>query len=200
MATQPAPRPAVQHCYGVLLHHRLAWWLVEFPELDAAPVRARKLSGRLTPALADWLRSETGDAGLPAEVTALHPDSRRWSGEFSCVRAAGSVDLYDIDAHPWGSDAGELELRLARTMIDATIRPLPSGFTSVFFDLPSENQPVLAIRLSGYSCATFELMTARYMPTYRPRSPWRDISNDAVSDSGSDILGWREAADWIGPV
>src|SRR3546814_3556907 len=40
-------------------------------------------------------------------------------------------------------------------------------------------------------------MTARYMPTYRPRSPWRDISNDAVSDSGSDILGWREAADWI---
>ncbi|MFD1960331.1 hypothetical protein ACFSHP_17560 [Novosphingobium panipatense] len=43
-------------------------------------------------------------------------------------------------------------------------------------------------------------MTARYMPTYRPRSPWRDISNDAVSDSGSDILGWREAADWIGPV
>ena len=99
-----------------------------------------------------------------------------------------------------GSDAGELELRLARTMIDATIRPLPSGFTSVFFDLPSENQPVLAIRLSGYSCATFELMTARYMPTYRPRSPWRDISNDAVSDSGSDILGWREAADWIGPV
>ncbi|MFD1960499.1 hypothetical protein ACFSHP_18660 [Novosphingobium panipatense] len=90
MATQPAPRPAVQHCYGVLLHHRLAWWLVEFPELDAAPVRARKLSGRLTPALADWLRSETGDAGLPAEVTALHPDSRCWSGEFSCVRAAGA--------------------------------------------------------------------------------------------------------------
>src|SRR3546814_377821 len=111
-----------------------------------------------------------------------------------------SSDLLEFDAHPWGSDAGELELRLARTMIDATIRPLPSGFTSVFLDLPSENQPVLAIRLSGYSCATFELMTARYMPTYRPRSPWRDISNDAVSDSGSDILGWREAADWIGPV
>src|SRR3546814_14342436 len=85
-------------------------------------------------------------------------------------------------------------------MIDATIRPLPSGFTSVFFDLPSENQPVLAIRLSGYSCATFGLMTARYMPTYRPRSPWRAISTDAVSDSGRDTLGLREAADWIGPV
>ena len=200
MHAQSTPARITHHCFGIIMHHRLAWWLVEFPDLDATPLRARKLSGRLTPALADWLRSETGDASLPAEVTALHPDSRCWSGEFSCARAAGSDDLYDIDAHPWSSDAGELELRLARTMIDATIRPLPSGFTSVFFDLPSENQPVLAIRLSGYSCATFELMTARYMPTYRPRSPWRDISNDAVSDSGSDILGWREAADWIGPV
>src|SRR3546814_18101683 len=114
MATQPAPRPAVQHCYGVLLHHRLAWWLVEFPELDAAPVRARKLSGRLTPALADWLRSETGDAGLPAEVTALHPDSRCWSGEFSCVRAAGSVALSELHPHPWASAAGQPALQFAR--------------------------------------------------------------------------------------
>ncbi|GAY20627.1 hypothetical protein [Sphingobium fuliginis] len=33
-----------------------------------------------------------------------------------------------------------------------------------------------------------------------PRSPWRDISGDAVGDSGSDIIGWCEAADWIRPV
>lgn len=82
-------------------------------------------------------------------------------------------------------------------MIDATLHPVPAGFVSVSIALPPENQPVLAIRLSGYSCSTFELLTARYMPTFRPRSPWRDISNDAVADTGSDIIGWREAADWI---
>src|SRR3546814_19575774 len=96
MPPSPAPRPAVMHCFAVLCHRPLACWLVECPARGASPVRARKRSGRLTPALADWLRSETGDAGLPAEVTALHPDSRCWSGEFSCVRAAGSVDLYEI--------------------------------------------------------------------------------------------------------
>ncbi|MDF0543860.1 hypothetical protein PX699_16020 [Sphingobium sp. H39-3-25] len=192
--------PVAAHCYGIILHHRLAWWLVEFPELDAIPIRARRLSGKLTAGMADWLRAETGDAGLAADVAALNPESRCWSGEFSAVPTAGADDLFDIDAHPWGSEAGELETRLARTMIDATLHPIPSGFISVFGALPRENQPVLAIRLSGYTCATFELITARHMPTYRPRSPWRDISGDAVSDSGSDIIGWCEAADWIRPL
>lgn len=191
---------ATAHCYGVIIHHRLAWWLVEFPELDAAPVRARRLSGMLTPAMADWLRAETDDAGLAADVAALNPESRCWAGEFSTVPTASAADVFDVDAHPWGSEAGELETRLARTMIDATLHPVPAGFISVFGAVPRENQPVLAIRLSGYTCATFELITARHMPTYRPRSPWRDISGDAVSDSGSDIIGWREAADWIGPL
>ena len=84
-------------------------------------------------------------------------------------------------------------------MIDTTLHPVPSGFISVFAALPPENQPVLAVRISGYTCSTFELITGRYMPTYRPRSPWRDISGDAVSDSGSDIIGWRSAVDWIKP-
>ena len=198
---KPAPsNTAAAHCYGIVLHHRLAWWLVEFPELDAAPTAARKLSGKLTPGMADWLRSETGDAGLAADVAALHPQSRCWSGEFSYLPAAGAADQIDIDAHPWGSEAGELETRLARTMIDATLHPVPAGFISVVTGLPPENQPVLAIRLSGYTCSTFELLTARHMPTYRPRSPWRDISADAVSDSGSDIIGWQPAADWIRPI
>jgi hypothetical protein len=38
------------------------------------------------------------------------------------------------------------------------------------------------------------------MPDYRPRSPWRDISGDAVSESGSDILGWKSARDWLMPI
>ena len=31
--------------------------------------------------------------------------------------------------------------------------------------------PMLAIRLSGYTGSIFKLVTARCMPTYRPRSP-----------------------------
>ena len=85
-------------------------------------------------------------------------------------------------------------------MVDATLFPIPSGFVSVFASLPPDDVPVLAIRVSGYVHATFELLTARHMPAYRPRSPWRDIANDAVSDSGSDILGWTLATDWIRPI
>jgi hypothetical protein len=116
------------------------------------------------------------------------------------IRARGAEDRFDIDAHPWGAEARELDNRLARPMVDATLFPIPSGFTSVFVSLPDENVPVLALRLSGYTCATFELLTARYMPSYRPRSPWRDLSNDAVTDSGCDILGWTPATDWIEPA
>lgn len=199
MNARPAPNRRPQHGYGIIMHHRLAWWLVEFPDLDAPPLRARKLTGRLTPALTDWLRADTGDTRLGNDVAALNPDCSCWSGEFSVVPSGPGTDLFDIDAHPWGAEASELEIRLARTMIDATLHPVPSGFVSVLAAVPRENQPVLAIRLSGYTCATFELLTALYMPTYRPRSPWRDISHDAVGDSGSDIIGWREAADWIMP-
>ena len=198
MAIQTAN--AARHCYGLVLHHRLHWWLVEFPELDVIPVAARKLSGRLTPALADWLRREPAEAALANEVASLNPESRCWSGEFSYVPSDADPALCDIDAHPWGAEAGELEARFARALIEMTLHPIPSGFVSVLTASPPENQPVLAIRLSGYICATFEVMTARHMPTHRPRSPWRDLSGDAVSDSGSDILGWRGAADWLTPA
>ncbi|MDE8650604.1 hypothetical protein [Novosphingobium album (ex Liu et al. 2023)] len=200
MHARSAAVPSADHCYGIIMHHRLAWWLVEFPEPDAPPLRARKLSGRLTPALADWLRRETREPRLAGDVAALNPESRCWSGEFSCRPSRADAGIFDIDAHPWGAEAGELETRLARTMIDATLQPVPAGFISVFTALPPENQPVLAIRLSGYTCSTYELLTARHMPTYRPHSPWRDISADAVGDSGSDIIGWQSAATWIRPT
>lgn len=88
---------------------------------------------------------------------------------------------------------------LARTMVEATLFPISSGFISVFGALPEDDVPVLAIRASGYVSATFEVITACYMPTYRPNSPWRDLSGDSVNDSGSEILGWAAAEDWIKP-
>lgn len=76
---------------------------------------------------------------------------------------------------------------------------LPEGFISVEAGLPDHDRPVLAIRKSGYITCQFEILTARYMLTYRPNSPWRDISNDAVSDTGDQILGWREMPEWFDP-
>lgn len=192
--------PSVEHCYGIVLHHRARWWLVEFPELDVKPVAAYRLTGKMTPAMRDRLRSTTGDLGLADDIAVLNPESSVWAGEFSRCPARHGEGEFDIDANPWNSAADELETRFARTMIDSLIRPLPPGFTSVLDELPEDDKPVLAVRLSGYICATFELLTARHMPTYRPRSPWRDISGDAVSDSGSDILGWMPAHEWLLPA
>src|SRR3546814_12847058 len=104
----PSARDAV-HSYGVILHHRLAWWLVDFPQLDAMPLRARKLSGRLTPALAGWLRAAPGDPGLVGAVAALNPDIRSWAGEFSPVPPPNHATLFDILAQPWAPPAAECD-------------------------------------------------------------------------------------------
>lgn len=76
---------------------------------------------------------------------------------------------------------------------------LPAGFTPIDESLPTEDRAVLAIRKSGYISAGFEVVTARYQPTYRPRLPWRDLSGDSVMDDGTDILGWRYADEWLLP-
>ncbi len=74
---------------------------------------------------------------------------------------------------------------------------LPAGFTPVTEAQPKDDRPVLAIRKSGYVASKFEVLTARYMIDYRPKSPWRDVSLDAVSDSGEPILGWMYADDML---
>jgi hypothetical protein len=105
---------AVSHCYGIVLHHRGQWWLVEFPEFGPMPITAHRLSGKVTPAMIDWLRRETGDPRLVDDIAALHPDGDRWSGEFSRSPSRQDPKVFDIDAQPWSSEAGELETRLAR--------------------------------------------------------------------------------------
>lgn len=74
---------------------------------------------------------------------------------------------------------------------------LPAGFTPVAEGVPTEDRPVLAIRKSGYISATFEVVTARHQPTYRPRDPWRDLSGDSITDDGTEVLGWRYADEWL---
>lgn len=79
----------------------------------------------------------------------------------------------------------------------AALARLPVGFTPVTTKLPSHDRPVLVIRRAAYTGCDLEIMTARFMLDYRPNSPWRDISGDAVSDSGCEILGWREASELL---
>lgn len=204
----PDRNPAIQ-CRGLIIHHRDHWWLVEFPHLKRHlqrhrhPARAYLLSGRITTDFAKRAGLDTGPRILLPSVAMLNPDQTCWAGNFElrptiATAKPDQID-YDINAHVFHGSADELEERLARAMIEITLFPIPMEFTSVFTALPDEDVPVLAIRASGYVCATFELLTARYMPTYRPRSPWRDISNESVFDSGAEVLGWMHAGNWIQP-
>lgn len=78
---------------------------------------------------------------------------------------------------------------------------LPVPFLPATQCLPSSDRPVLVLRPSSYNCCEFEVVTARYMPDYRPRSPWRDISGDAISDSGSgDVVAWCYADAILSPT
>lgn len=65
--------------------------------------------------------------------------------------------------------------------------------------LPPEDKPVLGLRQSGYVHCKYEVITCRYMPTYRPLSPWRDLSNDSVNDSGGPIIAWAYADNLLEP-
>ncbi|GGD81863.1 hypothetical protein [Croceicoccus mobilis] len=79
-------------------------------------------------------------------------------------------------------------------MSELTLRYAALTVTNINDAVPENDRPVLAIRPSSYNCCAIEVITARYMPAYRPNSPWRDISGDAISDSGSDkILAWAYA-------
>lgn len=80
--------------------------------------------------------------------------------------------------------------KIARATLDA-FATLPDGFIRVTDRQPESEAPVLAIRRSGYVCSSYELITARFQPDYRPKSPWRDLSGSSVRDSGEPILAWR---------
>lgn len=187
------------HTSGVMLHHLDRWWLVESPASAAGPGLIHRLTGHLTPPMTDRMAGDARQADDHRVDTSLYPLSLCWSGDFTLAQSDRSEGAFDIDAYH-GGDAPIPEIRRARIVIESTLHPVPSGFVSVLSALPADDRPVLAIRLSGYVCATFELLTARYMPDDRPKLPWRDISDESVGGSGSDILGWRYAEDWIKPT
>jgi len=194
----------VIHCHGLIIQHRgKHWWLVEFPKPRGYPTRAYLLSGTLSTRFADQLGLETGPFILLPSVTTLRPTARCWQGEFTLVPTIATADPdhidYDVDAHVFRGGAWERDERLAHALIESKLCPPPVEFTSVFTALPPEGVPVLAIRASSLVCAKFEVLTARYMPTHRPDFPWRDLTGEAVFASGTEILGWMHAGDWIQP-
>lgn len=71
---------------------------------------------------------------------------------------------------------------------------LNTGFARAAEQLPPDTRPVLALRTLSYRSCQYEIVTARYMPDDRPLAPWRDLSGDALADSGSDqMLAWSHA-------
>ena len=70
---------------------------------------------------------------------------------------------------------------------------VPVGYIPCESLLPENDRPVLAIRRSACLGAEFEILTARYMPGYRPLKPWRTLFGDDVEDCGYPIMGWRYA-------
>ena len=68
-----------------------------------------------------------------------------------------------------------------RALVFLETGSLPDGFTPITTALPTDDKPVVALRKSSYSGAKFEVITARYMPAYRPLSPWRDLQNACMA-------------------
>ncbi|MFB9060496.1 hypothetical protein ACFFV9_11360 [Sphingobium indicum] len=188
---------------GIVIHHRDNWWFVAFVASVSNPGRPRLLSGDISTGFADRLGLMTGPLILNPRVETLNPGSEAWSAECSLLPTIEGGDPeaidYDLDTHVPDGEADPLRQRLARVAIDSHLFPIPADFIPVLKKLPHDESPVLAIRRSVYAHATFELLTARYLPDHRPNEPWRDIAGEPVSDSGNDILGWMPARDWIRP-
>lgn len=184
--------------YGIVARHRGEWWLVASDDIDERPTCVYRLTDQLSPALADWIRTETADPALSGTVPDLRPDERLWAGEFRVIAAPGDIGRHILDAHPWGTVATDREQRNALVAIDLTLRPLPRDFTSVLKAEPPAG-PVLAIRIANTG-NSFEVLTAQFAPLYRPNNPWITLQNDPVTDSGSNILGWKPASEWFDPV
>ncbi len=190
--------PDNENLYGIVARHRGDWWFVSSKDIDERPTCVYRLTETLSPTLADWIRTETGDPALTGVIPELRPDETLWAGEFRVGTATADIGRHTIDAHPWGAVATDREPRNALIAIDIALRPLPRDFTSVLRAEPPAG-PVLAIRLADNGQG-FEVLSAQFAPLYRPRNPWITLQNDPVTDSGSNILGWRAASEWFDPV
>lgn len=74
---------------------------------------------------------------------------------------------------------------------------LPKPFIAVDERTPPDDTPVLVVRHSGYTSCEYEVLTAKYMPDYRPHNPWQTLHNDAVTDSGNEVIGWCKMKEWL---
>lgn len=188
-----------QSIYGLILFHRREWWLVALDTEDQHPQSVYRLCDHLSDGLANWLRTETDDASLAGTIAELNPDTSSWTGEFRLSPLADDIGRHQLDANPWIATHNHNTLRLGRVAVDLALRPLPRDFTSVLDSCPPEG-PVLAIRIAASGPSGFEVLTARHDADHRPLAPWRTLDGDAVTDSGSEILGWRAASQWFDPV
>lgn len=109
-------------CYGIIMQHEDAWWLVEFENVDTDAIAAHRLTGRLSPGMQQWFRNEIQNPESPADVPALHPGGNCWSGEFMFAPSPTEPGYHDIIAHPWGSEASEIERKLSLAKIESALQ------------------------------------------------------------------------------
>ncbi|WOF43273.1 hypothetical protein KNJ79_19550 [Sphingopyxis indica] len=186
-------------CNRAVLHNRGRWWLFPDQPREGMPP-AVALSGRLTPAATEFYNPLQADYTLGAGIEALNSGSLCWRGKLVLVPSHTDTTLFDIDAHWLIEEIDERETRRLRMLIDAMFHSLPAGFVSVATAMPSCDTPVLAIRYSGYQSAVFEVLTAKYRPDRNPATPWRTLNGNAVSDHGTEIIGWADGTTWLAPA
>lgn len=77
-------------------------------------------------------------------------------------------------------------------------RVMQVQWVSVTEKLPSDDRVVLTKGPSGYIFpAHMFFQAARYMPHYRPYSPWQTVTSDSMSDYGFEPTHWSEIpAEW----
>lgn len=109
-----------KHIFGVIAKVDGSWWVAQFPDLDAEPTALFRLDNNLTAGFSEWL---TADTNSPTPITTIdqldHEGNTHWCGEFSLTPVNEAVGIHQIDAHPWGSTASEIELARTLALITA---------------------------------------------------------------------------------
>ena len=83
--------PDNENLYGIVARHRGDWWFVSSKDIDERPTCVYRLTETLSPTLADWIRTETGDPALTGVIPELRPDETLWAGEFRVGTATADI-------------------------------------------------------------------------------------------------------------
>jgi hypothetical protein len=188
--------PAHSRIYGVVIYLDHRWSLVAQPGITGTPTTIFDLTPHTEKSIRHWITRREKTA---LDRTIFDGDANACAGQFRLLPTR-TDGLYEIEAYEFPQAPTHRELRIANIALTIAAHPLPDEFTSVLDTCPEFETPVVALRKAQTPATTFEVITARYMPDYRPHDPWRLLNLSAASASGSPILAWSSAIDTIRPL